>query len=261
MPALQIDARFAADRAVHLRQQRRRHLHERDAAQIGRRHEAREVAHHAAAERDDEGFSFQPVRRQLVETFFHDGEPLGFFPGGNGDENRFKARSGKRFQCRLRKMFADVGIRDDGATLAELEPRALRAEPRQQTAPDLDGVTPMTERNLNDAHGQRINSPARVSKIEIQRRLNLRRQSGSFGSVSPTIFRYRSYRFYFFSREEPRMHVHVISPDGEAKFWLEPEIELAVNQGLGSTELNELKKVVEERQNEIREHWRRHFPS
>jgi Domain of unknown function (DUF4160) len=79
--------------------------------------------------------------------------------------------------------------------------------------------------------------------------------------VSPTIFRYRSYRFYFFSREEPRMHVHVISPDGEAKFWLEPEIELAVNQGLGSTELNELRKIVEERQNEIREHWRRHFQS
>ena len=55
------------------------------------------------------------------------------------------------------------------------------------------------------------------------------------------------------------MHVHVISPDGEAKFWLEPEIALAANQGLGTTELNELLKVVEERQNEIREHWRRHF--
>jgi hypothetical protein len=47
--------------------------------------------------------------------------------------------------------------------------------------------------------------------------------------VSLTIFRYRSYRFYFFSREEARMHVHVISPGGEAKFWLEPKIELAVN--------------------------------
>ena len=57
------------------------------------------------------------------------------------------------------------------------------------------------------------------------------------------------------------MQVHVISPDGEAKFWLEPEIGLAVNQGLGPAELNELKKVVEERQNEIREHWRRHFQS
>jgi len=57
------------------------------------------------------------------------------------------------------------------------------------------------------------------------------------------------------------MHVHVTSPDGEAKYWLEPEIELAVNQGLSSTEINELRQIVEERQNEIREHWRRHFQS
>ena len=55
------------------------------------------------------------------------------------------------------------------------------------------------------------------------------------------------------------MHVHVISPDGEAKFWMEPEIELAVNKKLSVTELNELKRIIEERQNEIREHWRRHF--
>lgn len=77
--------------------------------------------------------------------------------------------------------------------------------------------------------------------------------------MSPTIFRYRSYRFYFFSREKPRRHVHVISPDGEAKFWLEPAIALAVNKGLGAAELIELQKIVEERQNEIREHWQRHF--
>ena len=55
------------------------------------------------------------------------------------------------------------------------------------------------------------------------------------------------------------MHVHVISPDGEAKFWLEPNIELAVSKGLGSTELNELKQIVEERQDEIRASWHRHF--
>jgi hypothetical protein len=55
------------------------------------------------------------------------------------------------------------------------------------------------------------------------------------------------------------MHVHVISADGEAKFWLEPTVELATGQGLSSTELNELQNVVEERQNEIRDHWRRHF--
>lgn len=57
------------------------------------------------------------------------------------------------------------------------------------------------------------------------------------------------------------MHVHVISPDGEAKFWLEPEIEIAVNKGLSQTELNELKKIIEERQDEIRSNWQRHFRS
>jgi Domain of unknown function (DUF4160) len=55
------------------------------------------------------------------------------------------------------------------------------------------------------------------------------------------------------------MHVHVISPDGEAKFWMEPEIELAVSKKLSATELNELKRIIEERQNEIREHWHRYF--
>jgi hypothetical protein len=77
--------------------------------------------------------------------------------------------------------------------------------------------------------------------------------------VSPTVFRYRQYRFFFFSREEPRMPVHVFSPDGEAKFWLEPQIELAVSMGFRTVELAELRRVTEERQDEIREHWRRHF--
>lgn len=55
------------------------------------------------------------------------------------------------------------------------------------------------------------------------------------------------------------MHVHVISPDGEAKFWLEPAIELAANQGLKGVELSELRRVIEDRQDEVRAHWHRHF--
>ena len=55
------------------------------------------------------------------------------------------------------------------------------------------------------------------------------------------------------------MHVHVFSPDGEAKFWLEPAVELALNKGLKTGELTELKHIIEERQHEIRDHWRRHF--
>ena len=55
------------------------------------------------------------------------------------------------------------------------------------------------------------------------------------------------------------MHVHVVSPDGEAKFWMEPAIGLATNKNLSSAEINELLRIIEERQNEIRQHWRRHF--
>jgi hypothetical protein len=42
--------------------------------------------------------------------------------------------------------------------------------------------------------------------------------------MSPTVFKENGYRFFFFSSEEPRMHVHIVSGNGEAKFWLEPEI-------------------------------------
>jgi hypothetical protein len=50
--------------------------------------------------------------------------------------------------------------------------------------------------------------------------------------MSPTIHRERGYRFFFFSREEPRIHVYVICADGESKFWLDPAIELARSTGM-----------------------------
>jgi hypothetical protein len=79
--------------------------------------------------------------------------------------------------------------------------------------------------------------------------------------MSPTVFRYKGYRFFFFSREEPRMHVHILSGDGEAKFWIAPEISLASNYGLTQKELRELEKIVQERQDEIERTWRKHFPT
>lgn len=61
--------------------------------------------------------------------------------------------------------------------------------------------------------------------------------------VSPTVLRIRGFRFYFFSREEPRRHVHVYHASGEAKFWLEPTVELAANYGLNVARLNEASKT------------------
>lgn len=50
--------------------------------------------------------------------------------------------------------------------------------------------------------------------------------------MAPTVVRDRPFRLFFFSREEPRIHVHVAHPDGEAKFWLEPGVTLAGHTGL-----------------------------
>ena len=77
--------------------------------------------------------------------------------------------------------------------------------------------------------------------------------------MSPTIFRSGGYRFYFFSREEPRTHVHVHHETGEAKFWLEPEIAVAQNYGLSPARLTAALRLVQEHEDEIRAAWQTHF--
>src|SRR5207244_10037457 len=64
--------------------------------------------------------------------------------------------------------------------------------------------------------------------------------------MSPTVFREGPFRFYFFSREETRLHVHVYGPDGEAKFWLEPKIELAQNYGLKARDVKAALLLIQE---------------
>lgn len=75
----------------------------------------------------------------------------------------------------------------------------------------------------------------------------------------PTVFRYGSYRFHFFSREETRKHVHVSCPDGEVKIWLEPEISVADVVQLSAYQINEILALVYEHKEEIIEHWNSHF--
>ena len=78
--------------------------------------------------------------------------------------------------------------------------------------------------------------------------------------MSPTVFREKGYRF-FFSREESRKHVHVISGDGEAKFWIEPDIELANSHGYSRQQLNEIEALVEDHRDELVSAWLQHFGS
>ena len=71
--------------------------------------------------------------------------------------------------------------------------------------------------------------------------------------------RVRGFRFYFFSREERRAHVHVQRAEGEAKFWLDPSVELAINSGLSSKHLMDAQRLIAEHLDEIRTAWAKHF--
>lgn len=77
--------------------------------------------------------------------------------------------------------------------------------------------------------------------------------------MSPVFKRDKEYTFKIFSNEEERMHIHVISGDKEAKFWLEPQVELAKNSGFAQHELNKLQKTIERHADRFKEQFREHI--
>ncbi len=77
--------------------------------------------------------------------------------------------------------------------------------------------------------------------------------------MAPTIVRDGPFRLFFFSREEPRMHIHVAHPHGEAKFWLQPNLMLANHIGLSRQELADAERVVTRHLEEIINAWHKHF--
>ena len=55
------------------------------------------------------------------------------------------------------------------------------------------------------------------------------------------------------------MHIHVIRDDKEAKFWLEPEVELAENFGFKAHELRKIQEIVENHATEFQEQYCEHI--
>ncbi len=56
------------------------------------------------------------------------------------------------------------------------------------------------------------------------------------------------------------MHAHVYCGDGEAKFWLEPRVELVKNFQLSQNQLKEIELIIEEHYDELKRAWKKHFP-
>ena len=75
----------------------------------------------------------------------------------------------------------------------------------------------------------------------------------------PTVLRIGPYRFYFYAgdRDEPE-HVHVERENYVAKFWLDP-VRLHRSGGFGSSEINRIQKLVEERREDLVRSWNEYF--
>jgi hypothetical protein len=71
----------------------------------------------------------------------------------------------------------------------------------------------------------------------------------------PTVLRIKGYRFFFFSNEGSELpHIHVEYGENYAKFWLEP-VEIDKSVGFNASEINKLRKLVEENKNKLLEEW------
>jgi len=77
--------------------------------------------------------------------------------------------------------------------------------------------------------------------------------------MSPTFLNEKAYRFFTWSKEEERKHIHVVRDDKQCKFWLEPTIEMAENNGFKEFELNEILKIIIKNETEFNDKWDKHF--
>lgn len=79
--------------------------------------------------------------------------------------------------------------------------------------------------------------------------------------MSPKFRQEDGYTFKIYSNEEERKHVHVVRAECEAKFWLEPQIELAANYGFGSKDLKKITELVEKYEDDFKQQFAAHIGS
>ena len=77
--------------------------------------------------------------------------------------------------------------------------------------------------------------------------------------MSPIFLNEKGYRFFTWSKEEERKHIHVVKEDKQCKFWLEPIIEVAENNGFREFELNEILKIITKNESEFKNKWDKRF--
>jgi hypothetical protein len=74
----------------------------------------------------------------------------------------------------------------------------------------------------------------------------------------PTILLIYGMRFFFYSKEEIRMHIHVEHQGRDAKIWLDT-LDVAYNRGFPDHELLKIIKIVRIYEKAFKKAWISHF--
>ena len=146
-----VDRGLAADRAVDLRQQRRRHLDEAASALDDRAGEPDQIADHPAAERDDMVAALDPMREQAVGQRFQLHPALGALAGRQHDRLAGDAGGGER-GLQGREVRRDVLVADDRHGSPARQRREMRGGPAEQPALDHHPIASIAERDWDLGH-------------------------------------------------------------------------------------------------------------
>ena len=77
--------------------------------------------------------------------------------------------------------------------------------------------------------------------------------------MSPKFLCENGYIFKIYFNEEERVHIHVVKAEKEAKFWLEPNIELAENFGFNSKEIKVITQMIDTYGDEFRQKYKQYI--
>lgn len=75
----------------------------------------------------------------------------------------------------------------------------------------------------------------------------------------PTLFILFGLRFFFYSNDHDPIHVHVSKDDAEAKFQIDPQVELLENHGLKPQDIRTAEAAIMENREIIIERWNEYF--
>ena len=76
----------------------------------------------------------------------------------------------------------------------------------------------------------------------------------------PTILRIKKYRLFFSNEGNEFPHIHIESGKNYAKFWLK-DVALAKSVGYNAKEINEIRAIILENINIIKDKWNEYFSS